>query len=121
MEEEQLQMIDKAFNDPKEHSVTTNSFPREPARKGDSLAHPSGAGVSRYFRPQPTGPVSLTVKKGSQVISQKRKSIISKLGQSRNLEELDQHDHEGNPGGARDLQQARGGSSLLPFLGGGMR
>ena len=104
MEEEQLQMIDRVFNDPKEHSVTTNSFPREPARKNESLAHPNGPSGSRYFRPQPTGPVSLTVKKGSQVISQKRKSIISKLGHTRNLEELGQHDHEGKLSGARDLQ-----------------
>ena len=104
-----------AFHDGKEYSVTTNSFPRDPDGSADGRA--SGA---RFFRPQPA--VSLTVKKGNQVIGQKRKSIISKLGQTRNIEDMSRLDHEpfgSNAGAHRD--QNRGGSQLFPSLGSGMR
>ena len=56
----------------KEWSVTTNSFARDPAKKGEGQSGEGRGGEAgaepRYFRPHPTGPMSLTVKKGNQVL-----------------------------------------------------
>jgi len=60
------------LNDQKEWSVTTNSFAGGTAKKGEGHSREGQRGEagaeSRYFRPYPTGPMSLTVKKGNQVI-----------------------------------------------------
>ena len=60
------------LNDQKEWSVTTTSFARDTAKKGEGHSGEGQSGEagaeSRYFRPYPTGPMSLSVKKASQVI-----------------------------------------------------